>query len=174
MDKKTAYLNEGIPLLLRLHIREGINVQLNKYPTFPSTGFSVLPFEQPMERRANIDGFLVRIVDFKTTVYPVRSGELTLGPAELVCNLLVRQSRSQTSFIVQQRKYPMTVVSEPYKITVKPLPSTGQPESFSGAVGQYDLEVDAKPTKLKVGDPITLTMTVQGQGNIDIFVRSLF
>ena len=168
MDKETAYLNEGIPLLLRLHIKEGINVQLNKYPTFPSTGFSVLPFEQPLERRANIDGYLVRIVDFKTTVYPVRSGELTLGPAELVCNLLVRRTQSKTSFFTQQMKYPMTIVSDPYKITVKPLPSAGQPESFSGAVGQYDFEVDAKPTKLKVGDPITLTMTVQGRGNIDI------
>jgi len=164
-DKETAYINEGIPLLLRLHIRSGIDVQLNQYPKFASTGFSVLPFEQPMERRANIEGFLFRIIDFGTTVYPVRSGELSLGPAKLTCNLLVKRE-SRTSFFTQ--KYPLTVVSEPYKITVKPLPSTGQPESFSGAVGQYDLNVEVKPASLKVGEPITLTMIVQGRGNIDI------
>ena len=167
MDNETAYINEGIPLLLRLHVRSGIDVKLNQYPKFASTGFSVLPFEQPMERRANIEGFLFRIIDFSTTVYPVRSGELSLGPAELTCNLLVKRE-SRTSFFTQQMKYPLTVVSEPYKITVKPLPSTGQPESFSGAVGQYDLNVEVKPTKLKVGEPITLTMIVQGRGNIDI------
>lgn len=166
-DKETAYINEGIPLLLRLHIRSGIDVQLNQYPKFASTGFSVLPFEQPMERRANIEGFLFRIIDFSTTVYPVRSGELSLGPAKLICNLLVKRE-SRTSFFTQQTKYPLTVVSEPYTITVKPLPLTGQPESFSGAVGQYDLNVEVKPTNLKVGEPITLTMIVQGRGNIDI------
>ena len=43
----------------------------------------------------------------------------------------------------------------------------GRPADFSGAVGQWNLEVTAKPTEVAVGDPITFTIKVSGNGNID-------
>jgi hypothetical protein len=61
----------------------------------------------------------------------------------------------------------MTVKSSPHTITVKPLPKVGKPANFSDAVGQYSLGVEATPLSLKVGEPITLTITVGGVGNID-------
>ena len=169
--RKTAYLNEGVPLLLRLHIRSGVDVRDIRYPNFPSAGFSMLDFNKPVQRQANIDGVRFTIVDFRTTVYPVTSGELALGPAELNCSLTVtssqRSSRSRDPFFDRRTRYPLTVRSEPYTITVKPLPTAGRPKNFDGAVGQYSFDVVAKPTSLKVGEPITLTMTVKGYGNID-------
>ena len=49
--KTTAYLNEGISLLIRLYIRSGVDVRSIRYPIFPSSGFSVLPFHQPIQRQ---------------------------------------------------------------------------------------------------------------------------
>ncbi len=170
-NRKTAYINEGIPLLIQLFIRSGVDVQHIRYPTFPSAGFSVLPFEQPTQRDTIIQGVRFRAINFRATVYPVTSGELALGPAELNCDLMVTSSQarsgSRDTFLNRRARYSITVKSDPYTITVKPLPELGRPESFSGAVGQYSLNVSAKPTVLKVGEPITLTMTVKGQGNID-------
>ena len=57
--------------------------------------------------------------------------------------------------------------SEPLKITVRAHPLDGKPRDFSGAVGQYTLQVEAKPREVKVGEPITLTMHVTGSGNIE-------
>lgn len=58
------------------------------------------------------------------------------------------------------------VSASPSKINidVKPLPTIGQPEWFSGAVGRFVFDVTATPTDVAVGDPITITMTVRDQG----------
>ena len=162
-NKKTAYVNEGIPLIIRFYVRSGVQIQeFSRRPKLPSAGFSVLPIGNPTQRRTTINGIRFAIVDFSTIVYPVRSGELTLGPAEMDCRAIVRSSRTRRG-----ARYDLNVKSEPYMITVKPLPTANQPGNFSGVLGQYDLTVVAKPTSLKVGEPITLTMTVRGTGNID-------
>jgi BatD DUF11 like domain len=65
----------------------------------------------------------------------------------------------------QVREVPITIDVLP--VTVLPLPEEGRPADFSGAVGQWNLEVTAKPTEVAVGDPITFTIKVSGSGNID-------
>lgn len=163
MGKKTAYVNEGIPVTIRFYVRSGVEIQeFSRRPDLPSAGFSVLQISNSTQRRVNIKGVRFTIVDFSTTVYPVRSGELTLGPAKIDCRVLVRSTRGRRG-----ARYIMEVKSQPYNITVKPLPSANQPREFSGVVGRYKLDVVAKPTSLKVGEPITLTMKVSGTGNID-------
>jgi len=163
MSKKTAYVNEGIPVTIRLYVGSGVEVQeFNRQLDLPSAGFSVLPINNPTQRRMTIDSVRFVIVDFSTTVYPVRSGELTLGPAKIGCRALIRAIRGQ-----RKARYITDVESEPHSITVKPLPTADQPSEFSGVVGQYELNVVAKPTSLEVGDPITLIMSVRGTGNID-------
>jgi BatD DUF11 like domain len=46
------------------------------------------------------------------------------------------------------------------------LPSSGRPPLFSGGVGQFDFTVTAAPTEIRAGDPVTLKMTLQGNGNL--------
>ncbi|MCX6348734.1 MAG: BatD family protein, partial [Candidatus Aureabacteria bacterium] len=57
--------------------------------------------------------------------------------------------------------------SDPITIMVKPLPPDGRPGDFSGAVGRFRMAVEAKPPRVKIGEPITLTVRVSGEGNID-------
>lgn len=45
---------------------------------------------------------------------------------------------------------------------VQALPTEGRPASFSGAVGQYQLNVMAVPTNVRVGDPIQLVIDISG------------
>ena len=47
------------------------------------------------------------------------------------------------------------------------MPKLGKPENFSGAVGHFTLSASANPKKGMVGDPITVTMTIEGVGNFD-------
>src|SRR5690606_11361595 len=56
------------------------------------------------------------------------------------------------------------VASAPVSLRVRPLPSEGRPGSFSGLVGRYAVEAKAEPRDVRVGDPITLTVTVRGDG----------
>lgn len=50
---------------------------------------------------------------------------------------------------------------------VRPLPLEGRPPQFNGAVGRYNFVAWAKPTKVRVGDPIEFTMELSGEGALD-------
>lgn len=49
-------------------------------------------------------------------------------------------------------------------VRVLALPTSSRPSNFSGLIGNLTLDVVAAPTQLKVGDPLTLTITL---GNIN-------
>ena len=49
-------------------------------------------------------------------------------------------------------------------ITVKPLPTEGKPANFSGMVGSYTFNADFDRTNLKVGEAMTLTINIKGDG----------
>ncbi len=49
-------------------------------------------------------------------------------------------------------------------ITVKPLPTEGKPANFSGMVGSYSFSADFDRTNLKVGEAMTLTINIKGDG----------
>ncbi|MFO0839263.1 MAG: BatD family protein [Phycisphaerae bacterium] len=46
--------------------------------------------------------------------------------------------------------------------SVQALPTAGRPANFSGAVGELSIRVSAEPTRVRVGDPITLTIDLAG------------
>ena len=47
-------------------------------------------------------------------------------------------------------------------LEVKGPPVEGRPNSFTGAVGRYLFDVSVKPTRIELGEPVTLTVTVRG------------
>ena len=49
-------------------------------------------------------------------------------------------------------------------ITVKPLPTEGKPANFSGMVGNYSFSADFDRTELKVGEAMTLSISIKGDG----------
>jgi hypothetical protein len=62
---------------------------------------------------------------------------------------------------------PVDLPVEKAVIQIKSLPETGKPAGFSGAVGRFGFQVSALPLEVHPGDPVTLTMTVSGDGNFD-------
>ena len=54
--------------------------------------------------------------------------------------------------------------SKSIPIQVKPLPTEGRPDSFSGAVGQYKLDIQ-KPREFKLNEPFAYSIKVTGRGN---------
>jgi hypothetical protein len=57
--------------------------------------------------------------------------------------------------------------AEAVQLEVQPVPAKGRPASFSGAVGRFKFEASGAPRQVKVGDPVTMTLTVSGRGNFD-------
>ena len=163
---------KGLPITITLYSRQ-VSVRDIAYPTLTNSAFSMRNFEKPIQRRENIDGVVFNVVQFQKIVNPVSVGEVTLGPAELECSLVVAdRARRQRSFFdddlfAAPRTRPIVLKSNPIAVTVLDFPTRGKPGGFAGAVGDYELHVNAKPASVKVGEPITLTMAVTGRGNFE-------
>jgi hypothetical protein len=177
VDKNRAYVNEVIPLTIKLYINN-LAIRDIQYPEFAHEGFSIDKFSEPRQYRETMGGAVHDVIEFNTNIFGMRTGELKLGPAELKCNLIVKkQSRRKRSpflfdddffgsdifddFFGRYETYPLNLKSVDMPITIMALPEQGRPDGFSGALGDYNFYLEADPKEVKVGDPITLKMTGQ-------------
>ncbi|MBC7370948.1 MAG: protein BatD [Bdellovibrionaceae bacterium] len=63
------------------------------------------------------------------------------------------------------KSYEYTKSSDRVKINVKPLPSEGRPNNFSGAVGQFDVQSSTENQAVPVNQPFSLKVRFEGTGN---------
>ncbi|MCM8796515.1 MAG: BatD family protein [Candidatus Omnitrophica bacterium] len=183
--KRKVYLNEVIPLTIKLYINR-LSVRDIQFPVIETNDFSIEKFGQPRQYREELGGVLYDVIEFTTDMFAIKPGEFSLGPAKLKCNLVVRRQaqRRRThldddffggffnddifdNFFGRYDAYPLELKSAEFPITVLPLPEEGKPEGFDGALGDFQLNVTATPLEVKAGDPITLKMTIRGEGNFD-------
>ncbi len=184
--KRKAYLNEIMPLTIKLYVNR-LGVRDIQFPVIETNDFSVEKFGQPKQYREEFGGVLYDVIEFATNMFAIKPGEFTLGPAKLNCNLVVRraaQAHRRTpfdddffggffnddifnDFFGRYEAYPLELKSTELPITVLPLPQEGKPEGFDGALGNFQLNIEATPLEVKAGDPITLKMTIKGEGSFD-------
>lgn len=183
IGKTTAYVNELIPISVKLYVHR-LNVGDIQLPTFSQEGFSKVEFREPKQYREELDGLVYEVLEFNTSIFGTRPGDYRLGPSKLKCNVMLmkKPSRGQMrddpfgnssqdpfydNFFSRYEKRPVELKSEDAQIIVSPLPEEARPRDFSGAVGDYQFIFSASPTKVKVGDPITLRMSINGNGNFN-------
>ena len=171
--QQEVFLHQRIPLEVSLYVG-GVRVADAQYPVLPGDGVSLEPFEEPLRQRHTLRGKMFRVLRFRTTVVPLRSGTLELGPASLQLNV-IRQApggsrnlfgRFFSDSLFGTERRPRTLRSNDLSLRVVPLPQEGRPATFSGAVGQFRMDVTADPTQLRVGDPLTLRMLLSGGGRV--------
>ncbi len=63
---------------------------------------------------------------------------------------------------------PVYAASKAMTLHVKPLPTAGQPADFTGLVGTLTMDGSYDKDTVNYGDPVTLQMTISGEGNVDI------
>jgi hypothetical protein len=120
------------------------------------------------QRRVTYKSRNFTLVSFSKVLIPKQAGELDLGTPSVNAALAVERTRSrgpfdEFGFFGSQKQYKRYAVgAKPLKLTVLPLPAEGKPAEFYGLVGRYTIEASATPTKVSVGDPITLTIKIAG------------
>ena len=168
---KQVYLGQTMSLQVLVYSRS--DVPLKGFGGFSceaeGLGFKFLPNLKSGSQVINGESFNVHVIE--GAVSPTRTGAFNFGPCVLKAQLAVqKQGRSGWPFDdffgrTEVREVPVT--TEPVPIEVLPLPEEGRPADFAGAVGEWNLNVTAKPTEIAVGDPITFTIKINGKGNID-------
>ncbi len=116
-----------------------------------------------------VDGERHGTLSFTTTLIPQRPGELAIPKATLVFEGIAgyRNTRDVFGRAVRQAVTQRFVLpSNELMLQVKPLPDAGRPGAFSGLVGTFTIGAEAAPREVKVGDPIDLTVTIAGSGDL--------
>ena len=181
LPKNEVYAGEELPVKVFLFVHD-LAARDIQYPGLEQLGFTMGKYEQPRQYEQDIGGIRYNVIEFDTVIYPTRTGEIKIGPAKLDCNVLVKEDFTRrsgpggfnnffdddffNSFFSNSQTKPMTVESTDVALNVLPLPEEGKPEGFSGAVGQFDLDVQLGPNEVKAGDPITLRLKLSGKGNL--------
>lgn len=188
VPKKTAFVGEVVPAEVRLGFDPRSRPALVDGPEITGQGFTAQKLKQSGERLETINGKTYKVVSFKTAIAAARAGKFELGPVRGRAQILVpRQSSSSgrrspfdlsnlddpfsdpffaDPFGQMSERREVEFKSEPVSFDVKPLPPNAPP-NFSGAIGNFTMTTEAKPTSLQVGDPITVTSTITGRGNFD-------
>ena len=163
LGKTRLFLGEKTLLKIRVYYSE-INIDEISYPVIDQTAFTFEQMKEPSQRKTNINGRSYQVVEFSTSISPLRTGQFKLGPARLSCSVLIKQQVGD-SFFSRFRKYSLELKSNQVNINVSPLPP-GEPANFSGGIGQFQIQVSGQPTEVLQGEPVTLRLTVTGNGNL--------
>jgi hypothetical protein len=175
-ERDTVYMGQQVVVRFDLCYRFNLrDVGFAEIPTF--TGFWVKELfvaQRLAPQREVIDGVLFNVAPLRrVALFPTRDGTHTIEPLAVKCS--VPQGRSRGSLFdalsrldepLFGRSQSVMVRSEPLVIEVLPLPDRGRPAGFAGAVGRFSVVAEAQPLQVRVGDPVTLRIEIEGDGNV--------
>lgn len=172
VSKANPYLNEAVTVVYKLYVGD-INVTNFRpldNPTYNNFWSQDMPVKQYNAQDGTYNGKPFRYVVLKRVVlYPQKTGELTLEPLALDVSVEVPNGRRDFFGRPQYSATNKTVSAGKRTLTVKPLPTAGKPENFSGAVGDFDFSVTTSKTVLNASESLQATVKVSGAGNLKLF-----
>ena len=174
LPEKSPYIHQVFDIVLSLYSLPNVELtrDVNLLGGFPESGFLIGTFEELQMIREEVNGQLYNLRRFRARARALTVGTFALQPALRVGVMDANQRRRQDPFFDNPffgggpSATPVNVAMPPASLTVHAIPDDNRPDNFNGAVGQFDFAMDVRPRDLKVGEPITVSMRVQGTGNI--------
>ncbi|SEO33836.1 BatD family protein [Mucilaginibacter sp. OK283] len=178
VNKTSAYIGEQLTLSYRLYTRVAlVGSELEKMSDqngFYSQEIKSLNSPNAVQWRIEtIKGIKYNVTEIKQNIlFPERAGNITIDP--MIMDFIVRETVPSAdpfdNFFgggsYNDVKY--KIKSSPVVIHVKPLPESGKPASFSGAVGRFSISASVDKTSLKANEPLNYKITLKGKGNLKL------
>lgn len=182
--KAENYLGELLPVEIKAYFRQGLRASLNSQPRLNGEGFVLTQPAEPLQAQEMVNNIPYAVLAWSGALSGIKEGKHALSiaiDATLLLPSSNRQRRRSTNdpffgndifaeFFNQQQmqEKKIQIVSKEMNLQVLPLPVEARPADFQGAIGSFTLQVQAQPVEVGPGDPITLTMTVEGTGNFEL------
>ncbi len=151
VDNANPYIGQQIIYKFKLYDAVGLSNPLYQPSDFE--GFWRVDIGVISQTVEQINGRQYTVTTIATALYPTQSGEATIKPSSVVLPETVFRPKT-------------TLTTQPLFINVQALPD-GKPADFGGAVGQFDISAVLDRQSANQGEPITMTLSVSGTGNIE-------
>ncbi len=175
VDKSSAFIGEKLTVTFKLYSRLTLtNLTLEKLPVL--NGFWTQDVRTIYDKielsREQVNGVVYQVAELqKSVLYPQRSGDLIIDPMEIKVGVQTQSQRRQSIFDQIFGSYEskeVIVGSNALKIKVEALPTAGKPANFSGAVGNFTIDLVANKDSIKANEAIDVTLTIKGNGNFPL------
>jgi hypothetical protein len=160
------FVNQSFELYFELELSVGGEVQDLQFSSFNVNEdlFRLGSFEPLPKIQRQLEGgkTIVDVIRFKAVGQATGVGEHPIT-TRLQCQVMERRGNaffsSYTSRGVQSDV-------TPFVLRIQALPEAGKPHDFSGAVGKFTLSAQLSSLTAQPGDILTLSTTVQGEGDL--------
>lgn len=173
VSKSNPYLNEAFTIVYKLYVSEQTSVSnwreidSPKYTDFWSQSVDEKQFKV---YNGEYKGEPYRYVILRRTVlYPLKSGKLNIEPLSLSITVDVPTNKRDIFGRRLTKNANITVSAQNRIINVKPLPTEGKPDDFTGAVGDFSFEVTTNKESLDATEAFELSVEAKGNGNLKLF-----
>lgn len=153
VDTAEPYLNAPVTYTFRYLYTAVLPTREVPTPRLPEfRDFFVERLQKVPTYTQQIRGRTFWVEEHTHKLYPMMNpGQIVLAPAELLLPL---------------PRGHKTLKTEPVTLTVQPIPETGRPPHFNGAIGEYQISAEIERGWVEVGNALTFTVRISGRGNI--------
>ena len=166
------YLNQGFSVVYKLYFSPQINVTNVgeiESPEFNNFWSNNIKIPRLQIERGSFKGESYNYVIWKKIVlYPQKSGKLNILPLSLDVSVDVPTNKRDFFGNRIYTQLPKTVTAGKREINVSGLPENS-PKNFSGAVGEFEVELTSTKTELNASESLQATLKVTGKGNLKLF-----
>ena len=177
VDNPNPYLGEGIAVTFNIFTR----LKITDYAVQESPSYSGFWSEEiPLPKSPSVESKVVNGMQYsmatvhKVYLFPTVTGELVIDPLTMVFEFQGTKKDPFDSFFQSPFRSSMFNMnrqelrsSQAVTVNVRPLPPAGQPDNFTGAVGQFELETLLDKRSVQVGDAVVLKVLLSGSHNLE-------
>lgn len=173
VSKTNPYLNEAITVVYKLYVSPNTGVsnwrEINspKFNDFWSQNIDIkgLKIENGKYKGEDYRYVVLR----RSVLYPQKTGTLEIEPLSLDLTIDIPTNRRDIFGGRLMSQVHKTVSAGHRTIKVKPLPETGKPLDFIGAVGEFNFNVTTSKDALNASESLQAKVEVTGKGNLKLF-----
>ncbi|MCP4338998.1 MAG: protein BatD [Desulfobulbaceae bacterium] len=177
------YPGEIVPITIKAYFTQDYRADINSLPTLRGDGVVMSQLQdKPKQTEELVNSRKYHVLTWETSLSGIKVGEHPMSFSLDATMLIPQKRRSRSpfggsrlfddsflndSFFGSHQRKPIVSVSPEVVFNVLPLPTVGQPDNFTGAIGNFDLKIAVTPVDVEIGEPMTLTMEISGTGNFD-------
>jgi hypothetical protein len=162
----TLYVGQQVDYVVDVQLNAAARRRLRRNPTFfPPDMPAVLAYDvepPPPVARSGVHCF--ESLTYRRALFPLFPGRTAIPPAVLTYALPV-----STSFF--SREETRELRTDSVAIVALDPPVAGRPADYAGAVGELRASARLEASSARMGDPLVLTLRVEGMGNVKLFPR---
>jgi len=187
-NNKEYYIGEVIPIQLKLFLKKGLKIANLSYPILNTENVIYKDYSDVNRKSAKYDnirqgsisqkGEEYTVLVFKTQIRPITAINFNFSPTLNLSILSPKKQDRRRSYnnsffgssFFNEPQYNVdehSVISNNISFTVKPLPEQKTKSLFLGLIGTWNIKYSLSDNEYKVGEPITLLLSIKGTGDLD-------